>query len=489
MFVAARRFLLAGTFALGTLAAGVLPGTVAQAGGTYVPCAPSVNTFVWDGGGDGVSWNDGPNWDVDCTPGPLNQAFDDVVSIGAGATVRIDAGESAYVLALDNQGTLVVDTGGVLRTIDDSSSATTLMRGLLFGTGRFSVTDTMTWESMPTGAATMSTRRCATIPGDPGDNCPGVSASPGITVVEVGAVMAISGRGVNLQDGRVIENHGVVELSGEGYVAADYGTAFRNLRLAGDPRPSFDIANDRGYYQGFVEVGYAPSEFTNTGRVIKKSGSGTSVVDATYARSAPQSPYAGTVFVRSGRLTVQSPSETFTNEAKVRQGSAFANGSPGSCAPGTPACEVIQVTPDDTQATSVDLTKVGGKFRKVSIKELAKGAAPGGFGKPMLIETPKAVATAARPIVMSVYLDAVTLGGATPSDVAMFAKVQRKGAGDATYRTLPDCALVGGPTNLQACVARSRSVNETASLSGDVVLVVKTLQNSRYRVGRIPSAT
>lgn len=475
--------------------AGLLGTAPAQAGGTYVICPSGVNAFVWDGGGDGTSWNDAGNWDVNCTPGLLNQPHDDVVTIPAGADVWIEDGESAYVMALHNAGSLTITPGGVLKTIANSESETTLLQGLLFGTGRFTVTGTMTWQSTAFGGATMSTRRCAK------EDCSQAPPAPGTTVVAVGALLKIDGRGVNLSDRRVLENHGRVRLSGNGYVAADWGTGFSNVRLAGDPRPVFAIANDLGYFQGLLNTGPTASTFWNSGRVVKAAGSGTAVIDAQYESSHPDSQAVGDLVVQSGALSTLSPNAIGLVKARVDQGSGFGNGSPGSCLtfvqvdPDTPplpdssACSGVDLDGNDQQAVSVSLTEPGASSTSVVIEELTAGVNPGGFGVPVRIEAPNGQGTTSDPMVFRLYVDSSLLGSDAPGDVAQLAKVQRKASAAAKYKALPNCAVTGGATSTQACVNRADSVTETNAAGGDVVIVVETLQNSRYRVGRIPSAT
>ena len=66
--------------------------------------------------------------------------------------------------------------------------------------------------------------------------------------------VGVDGRGgVNLSDKRVIQNNGTVILSNNGYIAADDGTRFRNVRNARSTG-KFIINNDFGYYQGFTRT-------------------------------------------------------------------------------------------------------------------------------------------------------------------------------------------------------------------------------------------
>lgn len=61
--------------------------------------------------------------------------------------------------------------------------------------------------------------------------------------------------------------------------------------------------------------------------------------------------------------------------------------------------------------------------------------------------------------------------------------------GDRSLPALPNCAVTGGATSTQACVDRAGGRAETIAAGGCVIIVVETLQNSRYRVGRLRNVT
>lgn len=465
--------LLAGALAL-TAGLGAAP---VQAG--QVNCAPGLS-YVWDGAandppgqvGDGVSWNDAFNWDLDCTPGlpktdtGAAKADDDVVHIPAAAKVLLRQGEQASVARLTNAGTLTVATGAVLSTRLDSTSTHLVLQGLLYGTGDFTVTGTLKWVSTAGGAASQSTRRCGPV------DCSSTVSVPGRTVVAPGATMSVSGRGVNLQDSRVIENRGSVVLSGQGYIAADYGTEFRNLRRAGAPTPKFVMRNDGGYYQGIAQPGRPLGSFVNTGLVLKAAGTGRSVIDASYTSTDPAVTARGRITIRSGTLEITTATPSAASTASVKQGATFGN------------TGRLGATAEDPQTVSVALTQTGTALSPVTLQELPGEAVAGGRGVPVRIETPGAQASPTAPLQFRLQLDRTLLrAGETAAGVARTAPVLRRPDGAAGYTALPDCGP-GGPSASTACVQRTLSGNETAALAnGDVVLVVESLQNSRYRVG------
>ena len=473
------------------VAAGLATVTATTAGAAFIVCAPGVNSFVWDGNahdtaghvGDNRNWGDAYNWDQDCIPGLLQEPHDDVVTIPAGANVFINDGGSADVAALTNNGKLNVVTGATLSTYGTSTSKNLLLQGTLSGTGRFTVTGTLTWQATPVSAATMETRRCEMV------DCTMPAPVVGTTVIAAGAKLLINGLGVNLFDQRVIENHGTTTISGGGYIAADYGTAFRNLRAAGAVQPKLVFTSDGGYYQGFAIPGFGLSSFTNSGLVNKSGGTGVSVIDAAFSSTDPGSTFTGVQQVQSGELTIVTPGVSVVRTAKVKQGARFGNGGPAACDahsdPGS--CQAAEATPDDPEVATVELTKPGTTSSNVTIEEVS-GVPPvtGQLGVPVRIETPNAKADATAPLRFRILLDAGLLGGVDPDVFVSTANVARQATTTGPYVNLPNCDMFGNPSAANpSCVARQLSTTETDALgNGDVVLVVSSLVNSRYRVSR-----
>ncbi len=469
------------------LATGALVGPTGQsAAAGLVTCAPGVDTFTWDGGAGTHNWMDGNNWDVNCPP----IEPEDVVTIPAGNSVIFRDGESATIASLHNAGTLTVTTGAWFTTLHRSVSHTLILRGGYSGRGSLKVTSLLKWVSTSTGASTQATRRCPAIGVPPTpfqEDCTSpVSGRLGRTVIASGARMTITGRGVNLTDQRVIENHGTVTLANQrSYIAADDGTTFRNVRNEATTG-RFVIRNDNGYYQGFTasDLGWSvgQSRFVNTGTVTKTAGNGLSIIAADYTRNDPGSRYTGHVDVLSGSLSILTPDGgRQTRTARVDAGSRFGNGGvPATCDPTTGACSRINPTPDDPQVTTVQVTKRVHVKRptQVSIRELRSG-----LRAPVDIATPTAASDGAvslsRPLRFRIYMQ-LGSGDASPSATARLAKVFRNNV------RLPNCDQASqNPTRARpSCVARRLSRAETADLAGkDVVLVISSTQNSRYRVG------
>lgn len=464
-----------------TALAGPAPATAALPADA---CADGLGTIVWDGSGadgpgevgDGETWGDRYNWDHDCVPGYRDQTpgrvYDDAVHIPAGATVALASGESAHVGTLTNEGTLTV-TGATLETWEDSSSHTLVLSdGFLVGKATFTVTS----ELLVTNS-TQSSRRCGWV--EVGDCSSEPTASEvGTTVIGPAARMVLSGY-LNLDDLRVIDNRGTVTLAKgtDGRIAADDGTLFRN-------RARFLVRNDGGYYQGNIPSWSPPrSAFLNTGRVQKSATAALSLIDARYADTDPEAPGTGEVSVQAGVLSIASLGTTATREATVRSGATLGNGSPEGCDPvaGGVDCTRVVPTAADPALTTVRVPHT----TSVSIEELQSAPSPGFLTAPVEIETPDARATRSSPLYFTILIEATTLGGRTANQVARRSSVQRKASAAAPWVTLPSCGKSQKPTrSKKTCVARSRSVQGTASLgSGDAVIVIASLQNSRYRVG------
>ena len=469
------------------LGAGGLAGATLPAAATpSAVTACSASVFVWDGAaddtpgavGDGRSWNDRHNWDQDCVPGlRFDTPYDDDVTIPAGASVQLSAGESATVLHLHNAGSVTVATGGWLVLQGESESRLMTVKGGLGGEGRLTVTQRLSWVSTPNGAATQTTRRCELAEVDCSTPVPPVA---GRTVVAAGATMSVSGLGVNLVDSRVIEVHGKLVLSKGGYLAADDGTAVQLVRDA-QSTGQLVLQNDLGVYRGTIVAGLPRAVLTNTGTILKTAGTGTSIIDATYRDTDPGSPYRGRVVVRRGTVSIWSDAATATAvTATVSQGAGLATGScAGAVSAGNTApCAHAVATDDNPQATDVTLTKPGTTTSTVTVEEMTAEANPGGLGVPVRIETPGAVASTSAPLVFTLRIDGSLLGGQPPAQAAQQRVVQRRPDGGA-YATLPSCATspLGGATT--ACVDRAASGAD----ADDAVVVVRSLANSRYRIG------
>jgi hypothetical protein len=477
----ARRAIASAVAVLALVGAGLVAASPA-ATVPQVPC-DQVDTFVWDGiggdegdvAGDGFSWSDANNWDTDCVPGerfPVRD-YEDHVTIPDGFDVTLGDGTSAHVRTLINNGSLTVDLA-TLETRENSRSHTLkLSDGFLVGRAQLKVT-----ALLEVNRSAQASRRCGFVEVDCSNP---VAPEVGTTVIAPGARMVLKGY-LNLDDQRVIDNRGTVTLSQgtDGRIAADDGTLFRN-------RGSFRILNDGGYYQGDTPVGELKrSQFLNTGTVKKSSpsppGSDLSVVDARFRNSDPNVTGTGVVRVQSGILNVASLGSTAVRQAVVGADATLGNGGPEDCNVITGAnCDLVVPTADDQSVTTVQVPQA----TPVSITELQDAPSAGFLTAPVEIETPDANATPSDPLTFTILIDASALGANTPLEVAQESPIHRKGS-TTPWAKLPKCNTTTQlPTpSKPTCVARTDSVATTNELGGgDAAIVIKSLQNSRYRVG------
>lgn len=395
--------------------------------------------MVWDGGAGTNRWQDGANWAPDGEPGRKNEAIDDFVCIpstldGQPVEVSLGDGVESHLVGIDAEGTLTVADGGKLFLHGPAPSTLTrfdLSAGTLGGEGTVTVTEVFNWTSQPRieGASTQTTRALEAIPPEDPDAPP--TDTPGRTVVAAGAALNVNGPfghpydpagpdgafgcgegapcgGVNLRDGRVIENHGVTSISEAGYIAADWGTTFENFG-------ELIISNDRGYYEGFLVGGDSPSAFVDSGTIRKSATSDadgpgrTSVIDAVYttpnasAGRRSHAPSAPSIQVEAGTLSV--PTELgIKRSAVVSRGGSFQT---GACLHGEQQCSEPAPSAADLQTTSVSMPSRSQPSR-VDILEQRSTRKRRNFkviGEQVTFASPNASATAVDPLHVTLTID------------------------------------------------------------------------------------
>ena len=486
--IIARRWAGAAAAALSLVAA--LLSAAPQASATTAFCSlTGLDNFYWDNEAHNGLWQDPVNWNHngnanDIAPGTLGDTpYDDYACIPAGDIVQLDTGGqgiSADLAALDlganavltvgRGGFLLLDGGpsGTARSVTRAGSTLGVVGSTLGGAATLTVQGTLNWTSVADGAATQTTRRCDE--SEP-PTCPGPTSSPGRTLIAAGGQMLIGGFGVNLEDSRIIENHGTTVLSGNGYLAADYGTSFVN-------DGQFVIQNGLGIFQGRRHYNLPQrSTFIDNG-TLRKAAAGTSIIDAAFTR-----PTGGNIEVTAGFLSIYgnlNGSSTIAS-ATVKQGATFGT---GACPPGASSC--AQPTPSNTdrQTTQVSLPALGTGSATVSMQELPGEKTAAMRTAPVEVKTPGASADPTHPMLYVFALDStLRRAGETAHGLAQTLQVARRGDTDPAYATVPNCGSTGPTAAHPSCVDRAASVSRTDKLAnGDVLLVVRTLQNSRWRV-------
>lgn len=455
-----------------TLLTGVVSSPPAEAAPGF--CAlTGMQKNTWTGAaGDGL-WDTGGNWSLGRAPNFTDGATG-YVCINAGSTVTMRAGESAELQAFDvaSGTTLKLDTGSVLLVQGSQvtrpsylrSGTTTLLKGALGGPGRIELLGKMTWASSPTGASTISTRRCGL-----GGTCgAAVNGQRGLLVVGNRGLIDVTPLGVNLTDEYQLRVHGTVKLRGQGYVSADRGTSLELLpKLNTAGVGTLLITNNGGWYEGRTLYGVtALSTVVNGGLIRKSAGTGTSVVVGTYTR-------VGTGAIRVDRGTLSMP-EGVDHDAIVGASDTYGF---GACSTDTFGCQpVADAQSPQTGSISVPSTDGNG----AGIELLLDGAGPPGtIGERVYAGASGLEATATNPAVMQLRYDTSVLGGKSWSQII----VDRAPGQTTTFAPVPACQLNGTPPSGNvSCVDRRGQATSSRTLAdGDAVMVIRTTGFSRWR--------
>lgn len=479
-----RAVALAAALVLGTLLWGAAPVTAGSPSGSAYCGVTGLHTFRWIGP-DGGQWEDPANWQSASGTAPgqtMTAPFVDYACIPSGSRVQLDpggAGIAAELAALDlgPSAVLTVGRGGALvlhggpdgtQSVARTRSTLTMDRSTLGGEATLLVKGTLDWLSQDGDTSTETTRRCD-VADPPGAACHGPAPDPGRTVIDTDGRLLVRGNGVNLEDSRVIENRGTTVLSGQGYIAADAGTGVVNSG-------TFSITNGKGVFQGRVHYGLPVGTFVDSG-TVRKQGSGASVIGLAFRTGG-----SGRVAVLAGSLSVYSAANgsSTTSVASVRQGASFGT---GACAAGAATCATTSPTAADRQTAKVALPALGSDSVQVSLTELPGQQTSADHMAPVQVDTPGAAADDAHPLVLTFAIDSSAFpAGSDAVAIASSIKVYRRGDGDSAYALVKGCAATGGPSpSTPSCVDRAASAAATRALgSGDVVLVVRTVLNSRW---------
>ncbi len=446
---------------------------------------PGQVRFVWDGSAGDGRWSTPSNWSNNLEPSML-YADNGYVCIPQGAVVTLAAGERGDVQAVDLQSgaTLVMQTGSKLYGYGDQATRPSVIRGgagvtmsgALGGPGRIDLLGQLRWRSTASGASTIATRDCAL-----GATCTEpVSGPVGHLEVNNSGLLLIDGRGVNLADQYRIVVRGQARLAGQGYIAADRGTAFElQPKIGATGVGVFQIGNDGGYYEGRTLLGFtALSRFVNAGRLVKTAGAGTSVISATYSVVG-----AGQLQVNAGTLLLP---DGVTKTAQVAAGRSYGT---GTCADfGVYACQPVTEPGVDLQNATFQVPASDTNGARIQVTEVAGGPA-GRIGSTVQLHNTGLAATPGAPAVFTLRYDSSILGGRGWSQV----EILRRADGATAFLPVPACTSQGTPpTGQVACVDRrglpgsSRDELDQGDPPGapvDAVMVVRTTGTSRW-VGR-----
>ncbi len=486
------------------LALPALPAVSAQAepsvraGSEFCADLPGLVSNRWEGAGvddpadpdtgEDADWDNDANWSSGHSPFSTD-GDDDYVCIPTGGTPVIDPNppqenDDVFLAALDvaDGATLKEDEGAKLFIGGDQATQRSVVRdggslvleaGTFGGAGRLDLRGTMYWRSLGVGkGATLATRKCTLF-----ESCDGPVTGPtGLIDVKPTGHLEVDGAGVNLQDQYGLVVHGVVRLSGDGYVAADRGTTL-DLRPGG----RLEIDNDGGYYEGKTLFGVtSPSVIHNAGTIVKRAGDQTSVIQADYSQDQ------GAVRVDSGTLALPKGSGV---PAEVKPGRRYGS---GACFTPAPGCSTSTFGDHDGIAKSLSSTTfavpTGAAGRVgVLVEERNGRAGPDDLTRPVLAHAGTGLgATKGDPAILTFRFDERLLDGRGWRDVEIFRQA-RKGE---PFERLKDCRTSGAPPRGSvACVDR-RGIEDVSSRNvvdaegpgsdPDVVMVVRTTGTSRW---------
>jgi hypothetical protein len=287
----------------------------------------------------------------------------------------------------------------------------------------------------------------------------------------------VTGGQVNLGDQFQLVVHGLLRVHDGGSIAADHGTRLELRPHTGvtSGTGTLRFEGDGSYLEGKNDFGIPQlGTLVNQGRIIKSSGTGTSIVTGTYSQPSP-----GAVSVNSGNLLLPSGSST---PATVSAGAAYGT---GRClVPRQPGCQA-QTFGQDQQNVDFQVPSTDTSGASVVVQELTTTSSPDDIGFPVEAHATGLSATAANPAILSLRYDESLLDGRDWTQVDVFHRAD----GSSTYVKLPPCLADGSPPNGQpACVDRrglpgsSRNVfdDDGQGQAPDVVMVVRTYETSRW---------
>lgn len=484
----------------------------AAAPGAYCSYAwqAGLDTYRWTGAQDD-KWDDPRNWTKNGTPlviGQLppggrgnEQPFDDpgnpvvntsrsrdYVCIPPGSSVHLGPdveGWNARIQALDVAGTpaqpthLHIGSGAVLRVYGSQvtrpsvirGNVTVLLNGALGGQGRIDLRGTIQARNV-VGAPAFLTRRC----GGETSACQTAPAARGLLVVGNTGRVLVDVMGLNILDYYRIRVHGLVQLSNQGYIAADHGTRFELLPATdgGAGTGTLQMRNDGGYYEGATPpVDEGLSDFVNNGRILKSGGAGTSVVSADYTASA-----ASVTRVAFGTIVLP---DGVVRPASVAAGRRY--GTAVCTYVGNYACQTVTDPGVDLQSATLRVPAADSDGASVRVTEFT-GAdpylPPGAVGNPVTFHATQLTATASAPAVIELRYDDSLLAGQTPQTMV----IERLPNGASSYQPVPTCLGGGTPPGVAvACVDRrglAISSRWAPDDPGDLIMVVRTRATSRW---------
>jgi hypothetical protein len=454
----------------------VLASPSVQGASTCNLAGTGLTEHFWvNGAGD---WGDTRHWQDGVVPG-TGTGNNDYVCIPEGAEVTIDDPISRVDLTAFDLGrgaSLTLTDGTSLFVWGDQDTQESRIRlgatvdvrnATLGGGGLIHVIGTVRMSRAEGGTPTRLSSH-ADLDADTG--------ADGRMLVGDGGEVVLAGDGdVGLSWGYTVDVRGVALITDKASLLAEHGTTFElRPHLSGDGGAGqLLIDNDKGYFEGATRGAEPLSTFVNEGRIVKQGGQGSSIIAASY-RSEGEGDDAGQVIVKTGALVM--PDDTWAL-AKVAAGLVYGA---GSCEGDVRACD-SDTSVDEPQFATLQVPEEDSNGAKVVVTPVEDDSVKA-LGEPIKAHALGLHATRQDPAVIELRYDSTLLTAAgRPSDPAAL-QVSHKGRNDNGYSPLPDCSTAGLiPGDAIACVDR-RTEGSRVVDDGDVIMVVRTTQTSRWIV-------
>jgi hypothetical protein len=348
----------------------------------------SGKTITWTGKGDGHSWADAANWspstvpDAHQVPATYQKQY---VCIGDGkggkpASVTIGGTSAFHVAGIDigQRAGLTIEPGGRLflgaatgsatvASSVDKGSGLALDAATLGGNSPLTIRGTMQWtarlKAKRREVATQTSSECAfdpTIHACPGDTSPG----GGRTDIAPGGSLLVNGAsfgGVDLTDGRVIDNSGTIRFSHAGYLAMSDGTT-----LIDEAHSKLQLDGEGGIYRGSAK-GRGTPQVRQAGRISRHGVSTEGAVIGVPLQLAKHRP---AVSVQSGELTLDGDKAP---KAAAGRGTRYGL---GTCGRVTLTVCLHPIADRDQRQTAVIGTSSESAAPKTSMIAVSLGKAP-----------------------------------------------------------------------------------------------------------------
>ena len=482
MVAAASSVLVAAPLATGSAAA---PAFCAV-GETYTG-----TTITWTGKGDGHSWTDSANWspstvpDAHQVPATYQTQY---VCIGNGkggkpAKVTIGGNSAFHVAGIDvgQEAALTINPGGRLflgaakgtatvASSVDKRSQLQLDAATLGGNSPLTIRGTMRWTAHLKGkdreVATQTSSECvfdATISGCPGDTSPG----GGRTNVARGGRLLVDGTafgGVDLTDGRVIDNSGTIRFTHAGYLTMSDGTT-----LTDEADSRLQLNGEGGIFLGSKQ-GRGTPQIRQAGRISRHGVSTEGSVVGVPLRLGKPRP---AVSLPSGQLILDG------NKApKAAAGRATRYGL-GTCGRVTLTVCLHPIANRDQPQTAVIGTSSESAAPKTSTVAISLGKAPKKVHGHRILGRAIHVTAPTKKTSHSTHLTFgydVTTAGLKASTKALVYRGKH---------AIPLCSVHGLTATNTSCIVSEGVTHSGKGVKGDLTVVVISIQpDARWLVAR-----